>query len=115
MQTSSRNFLFVSALAVLAFTALPAAAADAKAKVLTQTAPDYPKEAARHQIEGWVEVEFTVGVDGTVSGVSVLDAKPRRMFEKSAVQAIKQWTFEPAVKGDQPVQSVSRLKISFTL
>lgn len=57
--------------------------------------PVYPVDAMRTQTEGFVEVEFTVAPDGTVQSVSVLNAKPSRTFEKSAVSAVKQWTFTP--------------------
>ncbi len=57
--------------------------------------PTYPSDAARTGTEGFVEVEFTVGADGKVVSVSVVNARPSRTFESAAVAAVKQWTFEP--------------------
>ncbi|MGY1423994.1 energy transducer TonB [Lysobacter sp. A289] len=82
--------LVIAALA-LAF-ALPAQAALSPIK---RVEPTYPAEAARNRTEGFVEVEFTVGADGSVESVSVVNARPSRTFESAAVSAVKQWTFEP--------------------
>lgn len=57
--------------------------------------PTYPTDALRARTEGFVEVEFTVAADGTVSDVSVVNARPARVFERAAVVAVKQWTFAP--------------------
>lgn len=92
-----------------------AQAADSDAKPKTQVAPTYPVDAVRKQISGWVELEFNVDPTGKVTGVSVVKAQPIRVFEQEAVKAMKQWTFEPAVKDGQPVASRARRKIEFTL
>lgn len=77
--------------AALAF-ALPA---HASLTPLERVEPDYPAAAARSGTEGFVEVEFSVAADGSVESVSVVDAKPSRVFESAAVRAVKQWKFAP--------------------
>lgn len=62
---------------------------------INRVEPAYPVEAARSGTKGFVEVEYTVGVDGKVESVSVVNARPARTFESAAVTAVKQWTFEP--------------------
>ncbi|MGY0799339.1 energy transducer TonB [Lysobacter sp. A286] len=86
-----RYQVLVTAALALAF-ALPAQAALSPIK---RVEPTYPAEAARNRTEGFVEVEFTVGADGSVESVSVVNARPSRTFESAAVSAVKQWTFEP--------------------
>ena len=83
--------LAVAALA-LAF-AFPAAAQ--ALSPVKRVEPTYPADAARNRTEGFVEVEFTVGADGKVVSVSVVNARPSRTFESAAVTAVKQWTFQP--------------------
>ncbi len=83
--------LAVAALA-LAF-AFPAAAQ--ALSPVKRVEPTYPADAARNRTEGFVEVEFTVGADGKVVSVSVVNARPSRTFESAAVSAVKQWTFQP--------------------
>jgi protein TonB len=36
-----------------------------------------------------------VDASGTVTNVSVVNARPARTFEKAAVTAVKQWQFAP--------------------
>ncbi|HUH89971.1 MAG TPA: energy transducer TonB [Lysobacter sp.] len=85
--------LAIAALA-LAF-AFPAQANAQSLKPVKRVEPTYPADAARNRTEGFVEVEFTVGADGKVESVSVVNARPSRTFESAAVSAVKQWTFEP--------------------
>lgn len=82
---------------------------------LRQVPPEYPVDAARKRQEGWVELEFTVGVDGRVTDVSVARAQPSRVFDREAVRAIQQWTFEPALRDGRPVSSPVRRRIEFKL
>lgn len=87
----SRRPAIVAALLALAC-ALPA---HANLKPTKRVEPQYPPEAARAGTTGFVEVEFTVNAGGKVETVSVLNAKPARTFEQSAVRAVKQWEFAP--------------------
>ena len=87
--------LFVAAL-VLA-TLAPAHAGELKP--LKRVEPVYPADAARAGTTGFVEVEFTVDAAGKVASVSVVNAKPSRTFEASAVKAVKQWQFPSGADG----------------
>jgi protein TonB len=58
-------------------------------------APRYPPQAQRRRIEGEVRLMFTVGVDGSVSGVEVESATPPDVFDREAIAAVSRWRFEP--------------------
>lgn len=62
---------------------------------ISQAQPRYPPEAARRQQSGEVQVEFTVGTDGSVSSARVVDANPPRVFDREALTAVKKWRFQP--------------------
>ena len=91
-----------------------------KAAALGQLAPAqkmppiYPAKALSQGIEGYVIVEFSLALDGSVKDARVVDAKPRRYFKRAALRAIKQWKY-PA-NSDEARQKV-RLKtqINFKL
>lgn len=83
---------------VLALALAFAAPAHAELKPLKRVEPEYPVEAARAGIDGFVELEFTVAA-GKVASVSVVNARPARTFETSAVKAVKQWQFAPDADG----------------
>ena len=89
----TRSLVFVFAIALALGAANSAQAADLKPTKRVE--PQYPPEAARAGTQGFVEVEFTVDPAGKVASVSVVNAKPARVFEQSAVRAVKQWEFAP--------------------
>lgn len=59
--------------------------------------PRYPRKAAMEGIEGWVKFKFTISADGTPLNVELIDANPRRIFERDARRAIYKWKFKPNV------------------
>jgi len=59
--------------------------------------PRYPRKAAMEGIEGWVKFKFTISPDGTPKDVELIDAQPRRVFERDARRAIYKWKFKPKV------------------
>jgi protein TonB len=85
------------------------------ARPLRQVQPSYPPDAARRRQEGWVELSFTIGVDGRVSDVQVVRAQPARVFDREAISAMQQWTFEPALRDGQPVPSRGARRMEFRL
>lgn len=60
-----------------------------------QPAPVYPEQARIEGLEGYVEVSFTVGRDGSVAGAEVTLAMPRGEFEAAALAAVRAWSFQP--------------------
>ena len=60
--------------------------------------PQYPSRARRRGLEGHVVVQFVIRADGSVDtgSLKVLEARPRKVFEQVARQAIADWRFEPA-------------------
>ena len=66
--------------------------------------PQYPIRAEERGIEGWVELEFTISEAGTVKEARVIAAKPRGVFDRSALRAIKKWKYNPKVEDGKPVE-----------
>ncbi|MDE2887076.1 MAG: energy transducer TonB [Gemmatimonadota bacterium] len=63
--------------------------------------PIYPKDAHDLGLEGVVFVKFAVGTDGRVKEASV--QKGPRIFHASALGAVYQFVFKPALQNDKPV------------
>jgi protein TonB len=93
----------------------PATGETRDARPLRQVPPVFPVDAARRRQEGWVELEFTIGTDGAVRDVAVVRAQPSRVFDREAVRAMQQWSFEPALRNGQPVEVRARRRIEFRL
>ncbi len=66
-------------------------------KVLTYVAPVFPARALERNLQGWVDLEFTVGTDGRTRDITIANASNDSVFRREATEAIKQWQFEPRV------------------
>ncbi len=80
----------------------PAAAAPASAPrantelvAISTPQPKYPSEALRNGQSGTVQVEFTVGPNGSVTSARVISASPARVFNNETLAAVKRWRFQP--------------------
>jgi protein TonB len=95
----------------------PAADADAisDAVLIRQVSPRYPTAAMRANQEGWVDVELTVGTDGTVTNVAVVDAQPKHVFDRSAIDAVSRWEYKPATRNGEPMTVTLRRRLQFNL
>jgi protein TonB len=82
---------------------------------LQRIPPQYPRDAARNGITGWVQLEVLVNPDGTVRSARVLESKPKGLFEAAAMQAVLRWKFKPKVVNGQPVEQKGAQKIEFNL
>ncbi|PBS14242.1 energy transducer TonB, partial [Lysobacteraceae bacterium NML93-0792] len=93
----------------------PAVAADRDARPLEQPGPVYPPAAARSREEGTVVVLAQVGADGRPTDVSVETRSRSRDLDRAAVDAVRNWTFEPAIRNGRPAASAVRVPVDFTL
>ena len=92
------------------------AAGGSHAAVLTRNvSPRYPAMAMRSNQEGWVELTFTVTPEGNVDDVKVVDAEPRHVFDRAAVEAVSRWKYQPATQNGSPVASQDKRRIVFKL
>ncbi|MBT8085424.1 MAG: energy transducer TonB, partial [Woeseia sp.] len=57
-------------------------------------APVYPRRALQRGITGHVDIEFSITPDGKTDEISVVDAAPSKVFDSSAVKAVRKWRFE---------------------
>jgi protein TonB len=69
----------------------------------------------RNKKEGWVRVAFTVTEKGAVANPKVVAAKPRRVFDRSVLQALPKWRFKPKTIGGKPVPTKVTQLIEFKL
>ncbi len=73
---------------------------------LVAIAPQYPTRAAQRGIEGWCLVSFTVDGMGNVveDTITVVDAEPASIFDRSSVRAATRFKFQPRVVDGQGVE-----------
>ena len=77
--------------------------------------PQYPRKAEKSEVEGWVELDFTVTDTGAVEDVAVDAAKPSGVFDAAATAALLQWRYKPLVRDAKAVATRARIRIRFTL
>ena len=78
--------------------------------------PDYPPRALRDEIEGWVEVQFSVTATGAVKDVVIVDSHPRNIFDEAVIEAVGRWRYNPKVDAGVAVERVGmRTRILFEL
>jgi protein TonB len=71
---------------------------------LVRINPEYPARARSRGVEGWVQIEFTITPAGTVKDPKVVDAEPKGLFEKAALEAISRWKYNPKVEEGRAVE-----------
>lgn len=84
-------------------------------KLTRAISPTYPDDALRDNIEGWVELVFTIDPEGKVADVEIVNSEPRNVFDRSAIAAMKRARYEPVLLDGQPVAQRARFKITFRM
>jgi periplasmic protein TonB len=106
MTAFSNRLLRTVATAAVGLMLAFAAAANAP-KVVKKVPPEFPNEAAKKGINtGVVKAKMTIEANGTVSGVEIVEAEPKRIFDRAVTEALKEWKFEPGEKTTHEVKLV---------
>jgi protein TonB len=83
-------------------------------RVLYQPDPEYSEEARKAKYQGVVVLWVVVGPDGRVHDMRV--ARPLGLgLDEKALEAVKQWKFEPARKDGQAVAVQVNIEVNFRL
>jgi len=82
-------------------------------KLIKEVLPVYPKEARRAQVEGIVILEAKTDEYGRVAETRVLRSIPA--LDQAAIDAVKQWVYEPMVIDGKPHAVVFTVTVRFSL
>lgn len=85
---------------------------DQKPRATYQAAPMYPSQLRSKKLEGVVTLIFVVDETGKVTTPRVEDST-HPAFDKPALEALRQWRFEPALRGGKRVPWKMRVGIRF--
>lgn len=85
---------------------------DQKPRPTYQPPPQYPSTLRRQQISGEVKIELVVDARGRVLNPRIVSST-NRAFEDPALDAVKQWRFEPGKRGGEPVPFKMLVPIRF--
>ena len=82
-------------------------------RLIHKVAPVYPVEAREAKIEGTVKMTAVIAVDGSVQQLRVDEGHP--LLAKAALDAVKQWKYEPLVVDGIPVEVKTSIYVVFQL
>ncbi|MBV8207054.1 MAG: TonB family protein [Acidobacteria bacterium] len=85
----------------------------AQGHLLHQVQPQYPAIARAARISGSVVIKATIGKDGTMQGLVVQSGPP--MLINAALDAVKQWRYQPWVLSGEPVEVETVITVNFNL
>ena len=83
-------------------------------RVLYMPDPEYSEEARKAKYEGTVVLGLIVGPDGRPHNIRIARSLGLGLDEK-AMEAVRQWKFEPARKNGQPVSVQINVEVEFRL
>jgi TonB family protein len=76
--------------------------------------PEYSEEGRKARYQGTVLLQVVVGVDGRTRDVRVARSLGMGLDEK-ALEAVRQWRFDPATQDGQPVAVLVNIEVNFRL
>ncbi|MCM2679826.1 energy transducer TonB [Echinimonas agarilytica] len=89
---------------------------DGDAQPIVRIEPKYPIKAARDGKEGYVIMRFTINELGGVDDIEVIEAQPKRVFDKEAKRALRKWKYKPkVVEGKAMKQFGLTVRLDFSL
>lgn len=77
------------------------------------TKPVYPQEAFIKKVEGTVELEILIDINGRVIRARIVRSVP--LLDEAALQTVHQWVFAPAIKHGRPVAAIATAPVTFRI
>ena len=74
--------------------------------------PGIPSSLDGKDLDDWMKVRMMVSKDAKVT-VVVLEPCKHRELTTAGMEALKKWTFDPQLKGDEPVDGELTVRIHF--
>ena len=79
---------------------------------LVDVKPEYPEDARAAGIHGVVILDIVIGEDGSVIEARVIRSIPE--LDQAAIDAVRQWRFEPTLLNGEPVEVEMNVTVNFT-
>jgi len=87
---------------------------EAQPKLIKKVNPIYPEEARKAGVEGVVILRARINEEGFVERILVLKSESA-LLNQAAIDALKQWKYEPFYKEGKPVPAVFDVTVRFKL
>jgi protein TonB len=84
-------------------------------KLVNMKPPVYPPRCLRRGIEGRVRVRVLVGENGRPQEVTIGESSGDSALDQAALEAVRDWRFEPAKRNGVPVRAWAVVPVEFKL
>jgi TonB family protein len=81
--------------------------------LVNKAVPVYPVEAKKARVTGTVVLDAVIGKDGSVENLRVV--KGPSMLQQSALDAVRQWRYQPYLLNGDPVEVKTSINIMYSL
>lgn len=82
-------------------------------KLIKRVNPVYPEEAKKAGVEGPVILQVQTDIYGRVDSIKVLKSIP--LLDQAAIDAVKQWIYEPLIVDGEPRKGIFTVTVYFKL
>lgn len=82
-------------------------------KVLEQEYPHYPEAARKNRLEDRVVVRYTIGTNGRVTDITILEHAKDPMFDQETVDTVKRWRFRALSINGKKAEVVHEVEVNF--
>jgi protein TonB len=83
------------------------------AKLIFGPKPHFSSLAIAARIQGTVKLQAVIAVDGTIQNLRLMSGPP--LLAGSALDAVKQWRYQPTLVNGVPVEVITEIDVVFTL
>ena len=83
------------------------------AKLVRQPRPVYPQLAKQARIQGVVKLHALISKEGTIENLTLISGHP--LLAPAALEAVKQWIYQPTLLNGEPVGVDTEIDVNFTL
>jgi protein TonB len=80
---------------------------------IKEVAPVYPAIARSARVQGDVVIEMTIDAEGNVADARVVKSVP--MLDQAALEAVRQWHYQPTLLNGVPTAVVTTVTVKFTM
>lgn len=84
-------------------------------KLLRMVRPAYPEHLQQQGVEGTVLLDGVIGVSGTLLSLTPSNALVHPELTQAALDAVKQWHYQPTLLNGQPVEIITTITVNFRL
>ena len=83
------------------------------ARLINRVQPVYPEEVSKEKISGTVKLHVIIAKDGKIQQIQVVSGHP--LLVQSAIDAVRQWQYQPTLLNGQPVEVDTQIDVVFSL